>query len=185
MPQEKADILIMAGYSGTDGIIKAMKSRRDELEGHFSEAFLRTVKEAGKEDLSADIKGIFDKMGLADIYEVGEEGIFAALWEFGMSQGSGMTADIRKIPVRQEVIEIANFLDINPYEVSGKGSVLAAVNEEEALGAAGEFAEKGIRCCQIGRLNSGNQRLLINKGAKRFLTPASRIEDEKRQRGES
>ncbi len=183
MPRNSKSI-IMTGYAGLSGTADLLSDRRDALEGRFSEGFLEHVKASCKTDQTELIKSCFEKYAISDYLEVSREGIFASLWEFGELLDAGMIIDIRDIPVKQETIEIANFLDVNPYEISGMGSVLAAVGEEERL-IRQEMDRENIACTKIGTLNGENQRVLLNRGVKRFLTPASRIEDEKRQRGET
>ena len=87
--------------------------------------------------------------------------------------------DLRKIPVRQETIEICEYFDINPYNVLSGGSLLAAAKEGTALAEA--LTRKGIPTVVIGRLTKGNDRILWNEGNKRFLDRPQKDEMYKRK----
>ena len=80
--------------------------------------------------------------------------------------------------MRQESIEITNYLDVNPYEISSGGVLLIAVKRDEAGSLLDELDGASINADIIGSFNEGNDRVLLNRGAVRFLTPVKRIEDE-------
>ena len=44
------------------------------------------------------------------MHDITEGGIFGALWEIGEASGTGITADLRKIPIKQETVEICEVL---------------------------------------------------------------------------
>ena len=54
------------------------------------------------------------KSGVCGIQPVSRGGIFAGLWEMAEEAGVGLEADLRKIPVRQETIEICEILEKIP-----------------------------------------------------------------------
>jgi hydrogenase maturation factor len=85
-----------------------------------------------------------------------------------------MEVDLRKIPVKQETIEICEHFDINPYNVCSEGSILAAAKEGAALVEA--LVREGVPATLIGRLTDGNDRILWNDGNKRFLDRPQRDE---------
>ncbi len=85
-----------------------------------------------------------------------------------------MEVDLRKIPVRQETIEICEYFDINPYNVLSGGSFLIAARDGAAL--AEELSHQDIPTAVIGRMTKGNDRILWNAGNKRFLDRPQRDE---------
>ena len=62
--------------------------------------------------------------------EAGRGGCFAALWDLSQLLKSGMMINYADIPIQQEVIQICNELDVNPYELESKGMYLLAVDED-------------------------------------------------------
>ena len=109
------------------------------------------------------------KSGVRAMHDVTEGGIFGALWELAESAGVGLEIDLKKIPVRQETIEICNFLDINPYELISSGAMLMTADNGHDLVRALE--REGIPAVVIGKVTDNNDRVVINDDERRFLEP--------------
>ena len=107
--------------------------------------------------------------GVAAMHDITEGGIFGAIWEMGKASGCGMDIDIKKIPIKQETIEICEFYDINPYELISSGSMLMAVADGNGLVKA--LTDAGINAAVIGKATEGNDRVLHYDGETRFLEP--------------
>ena len=121
-----------------------------------------------EKSLLTDIEcGLSDSFMIKETVCVSEGGIFKALWKVSEIAGRGLEVDIKKIPVRQEVIEICNFFDISPYEMNSEGMVLMVLKEPEALI---EFLKKeGIPAAVIGKIRDDNDKLILNGEAVRYL----------------
>ena len=65
-----------------------------------------------------------------------------------MEAKTGFEADLRKIPLRQEVIEVCELVDVNPYRLHAKGCILFTARNGEAAKKALE--DEGIPCTVIG-----------------------------------
>ena len=76
---------------------------------------------------------------------------------------------MKKIPVKQETIEICEFFNINPYELISSGCMLMASPDGNML--MRELEKQGIHGAVIGKAVSGNDRILFNEEEKRFLEP--------------
>ena len=107
------------------------------------------------------------KSGVCGMHDVSHRGIFAGLWEMAQEAGVGLEADLRKIPVRQETIEICEVLGKNPYELSSGGCLIMTAENGNALVTA--LLREGIPAVVIGRTTAGNDRVLYNNGHKRYL----------------
>lgn len=107
------------------------------------------------------------KSGVCGMHDVSRGGIFAGLWEMAQEAGVGLEADLRKIPVRQETIEICEVLGKNPYELSSGGCLIMTAENGNALVTA--LLREGIPAVVIGRTTAGNDRVLYNNGHKRYL----------------
>ncbi len=103
------------------------------------------------------------------MHDVTEGGIFGALWELAESSGVGLEIDLKKIPVRQETIEISEFFQINPYELISSGCMLMASPDGNEL--LRNLQKAGIPAALIGKAMSGNDRVLLNEEERRFLEP--------------
>lgn len=178
LPSKEGLVLIMTKYAGLEGTCLLVRENRNGLLNRFPTSFLDQIlklEETLKDDRDRRIAGSFETV---PVFEAGEKGIFAALWDFSAELELGLEADLRRIPIRQESIEISNYLDVNPYEISSNGVVLVAAKSSVAGDLLREFDRSQINADVIGSFNKGNDRVLLNRGARRFLTPVKRIEDE-------
>lgn len=107
------------------------------------------------------------KSNVSAMHDVSGGGIFAALWELAESAGVGLSIDLKKIPVKQETVEICEFFGINPYELLSGGCLLMTADDGENLVRVLEA--EGIPAVVAGRVTEGNDRVVINEEEKRFL----------------
>ena len=103
------------------------------------------------------------------MYGIAKGGIFGALWEVAVAGKVGLLVDLKKIPLKQQTVEICNYYDINPYKLSGYGALLIAAPQGEHLVAALE--KEGIAAAVIGQFNDTNDRVVVNDDETRFLEP--------------
>ena len=51
------------------------------------------------------------------MHDITEGGVFGAFWEMASGAGVGLEVDLKKIPIRQETVEICNYFGVNPYQI--------------------------------------------------------------------
>ena len=110
------------------------------------------------------------KSGVSAMQVVREGGIFGALWELAEASDVGLVIDLKKIPVKQETIEVCEFFDANPYKLLSGGSLL--LTTAKGMELVDLLREQGIAATVIGKTIEGNDRILMNEDEKRFLEPA-------------
>ena len=98
---------------------------------------------------------------------MGEGGFLSALWKMAEASEVGLEADFRKVPIRQETIEVCEIFDLNPYKLQADGAVLIGICGGEAL--VQRLRNEGFMAEVIGQTNSGNDRLLYSGGSARYL----------------
>lgn len=160
------DILI-SKWIALEGTAALAKKHLDELSEHYPawlaeeaagfDRYLSTVPEAA----------IAIKSGVGAMHNLSEGGIFAALWELAEGAGVGLTIDLKKIPIRQETVEVCNQLNVNPYELLSGGSLMMTAQDGEAL--AETLAAAGIPAAVIGKVTDSNDRLILNEDEVRYL----------------
>ena len=96
-----------------------------------------------------------------------EGGILAALWNLSGAYGQGITFSLLKFPVRQEIIEVCELLDLNPYRLWSGECVLMAADHGEDLVA--NLAADGIRAKVIGKVEKGIARKMTGVGGTGYL----------------
>lgn len=110
------------------------------------------------------------KSGVSMLCAAAEGGIFRALWTLAERAGTGLEIDLKKIPIRQETVEICNYLDLNPYELAANGSLLCVTEHGEAL--VRKLDKIGVLAAIIGTVTANNDRVILNGEERRFLEPA-------------
>lgn len=159
--------LVMTKWAALEGTAVLAVQRNEELLSRFAQPFLDRAKEFAQYLSIRSEAAVAVKSGAAALHDVSEGGIFGALWEMGQRYGVGLEIDLKKIPIRQETIEICEFFDINPYKLVSGGSLLIASEDGNALVRA--LGQEDIPAVVIGRATDGNDRVLINGEERRFL----------------
>ena len=109
------------------------------------------------------------KSGVGAMHDVTEGGLFGALWEMAEASDVGLEIDLKKIPIRQETVEICEYFDINPYGLISSGMMLMAAEDGNAL--VKQLQEAGIDATVIGKATAGNDRVILRDEERRFLEP--------------
>ena len=100
-------------------------------------------------------------------HEADYGGIFGGLWELAAELKAGLNIDLRAVPLRQEIVEICEYLRVNPYTLKSKGALLIVTPKPMALIAG--LKDEGIRGTVIGMITEGNDKLIFNEGNIRYL----------------
>lgn len=168
--------IIMTGYVAAGGISCILHYYENELNGNFQISIVEGAKKfSGNIINNKPDKTLTDSIDCsAAIYPAGEGGIFRALWDMAEKYGTGLVADIKKMPIRQEYIEICEYYNINPYMLDARGAYLIMTKHGNRMLRALE--SEGIKCAIIGYTASNNDRIIVNGDERRYIN--SRIEDE-------
>lgn len=101
------------------------------------------------------------------MHDLSQGGVFGGLWELAEGAGLGLEVDLKKIPIRQETVEVCEVCGVNPYEMRSAGSLLMTAKDGERLVEA--LAGEGIPATLIGRLTEGPDRIVRNEEEIRYL----------------
>lgn len=161
--------LVMTGWAGTEGT--AILARREEqrLLTRFPLDLVEQAKGFDR-DLSVEraVKTALScGCGAAAFHDISQGGVFGALWELCESAGTGMEGELKKIPLKQETVEICEMLGLNPYCLLSGGALLAAVKDGQRL--VTELSREGIPAVLIGRTTETKDKVLWNGEERRFL----------------
>ena len=140
--------IIIIGRIAEDGILELIKEHNDSIAAkyprrYFSEGLAGLEAEFGDDRCMR----LLNSAG-ADVFVVGKQGIFSALYKLGQTCDTGFRVELKLIPVRQFCIEIADLLDVNPYTLSSLGCILVRTNDGTALAA--ELNSEGYPAAVIG-----------------------------------
>ncbi len=161
--------IVASKWIGLTGTLFLAENKENELLSRYPARFLQEAKSFGGFLSVIPEAATAVKSGVCAMHSVGEGGIFGALWEMAARAGVGLEVDLKKIPVKQETIEICEFFGLNPYEISSGGCLLMAVDRGEDL--VGKLEKKYIPAAVIGKTTDDNDRVIINGEERRFLEP--------------
>lgn len=179
--------LLVVGPVALSGTVLLTETSYEFLRRFFSESFLREAENLEKKygtgspaEESRAWKAAAEA-GASALIPLGESGVLGALWKMAEASNVGLTVDLRRIPIRQETIEICERLDINPYKLWSRGGFLAGIPSGEGLVQICQ--QLGIMAAVIGQTNKGNDRLLYSGENVRYLERPGRDEKEKLWQG--
>ena len=177
------DDIIMTKCIGIGGVQYIINNNREKILEKYVEDVVKRAY-GNRSDLSiAKEACIAIENGAVSLHDMSQGGVYAALWDMAEASGTGLLVDFAKeceahiivrglraitaIAVRQEIIEICEIFDINPYELNSCGSLLITSSDSERIIKA--LAEEGIDACVIGKVTDGNDKIINNLDDVRFL----------------
>ena len=163
------DDIIVTKWIGLEGTSIIAKEKEQELLSRYPAQLVEAAKNFDKYLSVLPEAASAVKSGVSAMHDVTEGGIFGALWEMAEASGVGLEIDLKKIPVKQETIEVCEFFGINPYELISSGSMLMAAPDGNTL--VRELEKQGIHAAVVGKAVAGNDRVLMNEDETRFLEP--------------
>ncbi len=171
---EAGDDIVMTKTAGLLGTFLLANAKREKLLERLPGSFVdNAAVPCGKFSVAAEAK-VALLSGPVAMHDVSRGGILACLWEMAQRAGTGLTVNLKKIPITQETVEICDILDHNPYEIISQGSLL--IGTKEGYNLAQRLRAEGIPAEVIGTFNDSNDRIVTNGEEERFLTPLKREE---------
>ena len=168
---EEYDI-VMTKWIGLSGASLLATEKEEECKKKLPEYY---VKEAASYDrfmsIATEAAVAVKSEGTIAMHDVAGGGIYTALWEMGEKLGLGCRVLLKDIPVLQEVVEICEVFDINPYRLRGDGALLIATSQADKLTEA--LHNEDIPACVIGKMTACIDRVIIREDETRFLEPAN------------
>lgn len=161
--------IVMTKWAGLEGTAIIAKDHEDELLTRYTKDFIKGAKEFVNHISVVKDAKIARTMGATSMHDVTEGGVFGALWEMAAASKVGLEIDLKKIPMKQETVEICEFYDLNPYLLMSSGSLLIATNQGSDLVEA--LGREGVASAIIGKVTSGNDRIIVNDDERRYLEP--------------
>lgn len=159
--------LVVSKWIGMEGALLIVNAKEEELQNRYPYAMLDRVMAMEHEMTVLLEAATAVKSEVSAMHDLSEGGILGGLWEFAGKHGVGLEIDIKKIPVKQEVLEICEYFELNPYALRSGGSLLMAVNNGSNL--VWELNKLGIEASVIGRITDGNDRIIRNQEETRYL----------------
>jgi len=160
--------IVVSKWIGLEGTAILARACREELLARYPEYLVDEAMNFEKDLLVGKEALVAVSSGVGAMHDLSQGGIFGGIWELAEGSGLGLTADLRKIPIRQETVEVCEVCGVNPYEMRSGGSLLMTADDGEALVQA--LAKEQIPATVIGKLTDSRDRILINEEEVRYLT---------------
>lgn len=159
--------IIVTKWVGLEGTSILAKEKEAELLTRYPRSLVDEAKEFDRFLSVLPEAEVAAENGAVAMHDIRSGGIFGALWELAQGAGVGIEVDLKKIPIRQETVEVCEFFDLNPYCLISSGSMLIVA--ENGYDCAKALEEKGIPAVVIGKTTDNNDKAVLNEGEKRFL----------------
>lgn len=159
--------VVLSKWIGLEGTALLAKGSRERLLERYP-AYL--VEEAETFDRYLSVlpeAEIAVRYGVSVMHDASAGGIFGALWELAEGAGVGLSIDMRKLPLRQETVEVCECCNVNPYELLAGGCLVMVTEDGPGLAAALE--REHIPAALVGKITDSNDRILINGDEIRYM----------------
>ena len=161
--------IVMSKWIGISETARLAREKEEELLTRYPAFFIKSSQNLEQYYSILPEAATAIKSGVSVMHDVAGGGIFGALWELGEKAGVGLQVYLKKIPIKQETVEICEFLGYNPYEMRSDGAMLFVTENGHTLVEA--LWQQGIEAEVIGTITGDNDKVIINEEEKRFLEP--------------
>lgn len=177
-PLRPGQELIVTKWIALAGTAAIASVYEEELKKRYPASLVNAAKHfADSRRISGEMQTAA-RFGTRALQELSQGGIFGALWEMAERADVGLEINLKRIPIRQETVELCEYFDVNPYRLYSAGSLLIGTDQAEALAAA--LIDDGIPAAVIGHVTSGKRRIIRNGENISFLNRPGQDEWERR-----
>lgn len=159
--------VLMIGYAGLAGSVCIAEKKQQELFTRYPQFFVEQAiaQKALLQKIPEAVTAMMsDECG---ILQLSKGGVFQGLWYIAELTGVGLEIECKKIPIKQETIEICNFFDINPYLLYADKGMLVVTDNGYRM--KHKLKQLGIDAEIIGVTTKGPDKAVINDEERRFL----------------
>ncbi|MBR1597780.1 MAG: hypothetical protein IJ661_02570 [Lachnospiraceae bacterium] len=170
--KEGLDIL-MTKWTGLYGGAILARERRTELVTRYAGSYIDIAASYMEytslfPELRVIEKSIADdEINIYAAHDVSNGGVFGALWQLLSACNMGAELPVSAIPMKQEIIEVCEYFNINPYMMNGQGSLLIITDNGEALKE--RMLESGVNAALLGKTITGKKRVITIGDEERYL----------------
>lgn len=159
--------IVVTKHIGLEGTSVLSLEKEELLLKRYTETFIHQAQSFVLYASVLNEAAVAIRHGVTAMHAIGQGGILGALRELAETCGIGLEADMKKIPIKQETVEICEFFAYNPYQLISGGSLL--VIAEDGYGLVRELEKQGICASVIGKVTDGNDRVILRDDERRFI----------------
>lgn len=167
--------IVMTKWVGLYGGALLADVKREELLTKYPGSYIDTAKQYMEEtSLMPEVSVMEAAVAehpdcIYAAHDVTNGGLFGALWQLLSACDCGGTMQLKDIYMKQEIIEICEYFDLNPYMMNGQGSLLIIGKDGKDL--VERFQNAGIAAHVIGNTTKEPDRKVMIGEEERFLVP--------------
>lgn len=159
--------IVLSKWIGLQGTAVLARQNRERLLARYPAHLVETAEGFDRYLSVLPEAEIAHQNGACAMHGASEGGIFGALWEFAEDARVGLEIDLRKLPLRQETVEVCEYCNVNPYELLSGGCLIMAAKDGHGLAEALRAAH--IPAAVVGQITEGSARILRNGKWIRYL----------------
>lgn len=167
--------IVMTKWTGIYGGALLAKLKREELVTRYPASYIDIAEGYMKDtslmpELAAIEAAVAEQPDcILAAHDVSNGGLFGALWQLLSACNCGGVFNLTDIYMKQEIIEVCEFFDINPYMMNGQGSMLLITKDGNRM--VDYFTQAGVMASVIGTTTKEMDRKVMIGEEERFLVP--------------
>lgn len=158
--------IVISKWVGLEGSALLVREK-EELKQRYQTYFIKNVRTYDQYLSIIKEANIATKFNVSAMHDASTGGIFSALWELSEGAGVGIEVELKKIPIKQETIEICEYFNVNPYELMSGGALIMVTDRGHDL--VKELKNNDINATVIGKIIEGNEKRILNDDEIRYL----------------
>jgi len=160
------DIILMTKGPAVEAAALLSVLYRERLEARLSEKIVaRLLARVDQISVVEEALLAFRTGGVHAMHDATEGGVLGGLWEMHAASGLRLTAELRDLSVPEDIRDLAEVLQFDPWKAISEGTLLAAVDPRRAPDIQEAWSAAGIHSWIIGRFDAGlKSNLLVRDG---------------------
>ena len=150
--------IVIAGYVAEEGLKQLLED--PAMVAKASSLLSERVMERAAKPATCPEAAVAVKSGAQFLITAEGEGIYDVLYKIAEAGDAGLTVYLRRIPIRQETIEVCNELEKNPYYLDSTGCMVFLTDKAFTLEC--KLQEQGIPAMAAGFLTKEKDKVILS-----------------------
>jgi hydrogenase maturation factor len=166
------DSIVLTGYPGRYRAYNMAVTDKDLLQKQFPKSIIDSLNEVSVNEFSSQSAcRIARQNNVSFIHDISFGGLYRALYNISEYAGLGVSIQHEAVPVMQEIIELSEFCNEDPYTWDSQGSVLIAASPDNAEELIKNLKAEGIVAADIGCFTSEKKKVIkyIHSEMERYI----------------
>ena len=155
------DRIVLTGYPGRYRAYNMAVTDKDLLRKQFPKSIIDSLNEVSVNEFSSQSAcRIARQNNVSFIHDISFGGLYRALYNISEFAGLGVSIQHENVPVMQEITELSELCNEDPYTWDGQGSVLIAASPDNAEELIKNLKAEGIVAADIGCFTSEKKKVI-------------------------